>query len=88
MSINLDDRHSIIKYSRLSSECQLIGGSIFGNQVIKLPAYNLVVKFGQYVSHHEAENQQEAYSLIDRAIFIIPRVYEFFVDNEGCGYTV
>ncbi|KAJ5093757.1 hypothetical protein N7456_009618 [Penicillium angulare] len=88
MSINLDDHHSIIEYCRLSSESQLIGGSKYGNQVIKLPGHNLVVKFGQHVSSHEAENQQKAYNIIDSTIVTVPRVYEFFMDDEGWGYMV
>lgn len=48
----------------------------------------MVVKFGSWVSIHEAENQQRAYELIDADIVVVPQVHQFFTDNDGWGYLV
>lgn len=47
MSVQLDNRQSIIDYCRSYAEDQLIGGTKYGNQVVKLPGCDLVVKFGR-----------------------------------------
>lgn len=88
MTVRLDDRQSIIDYCRSFPEDQFIGGSKYGNQVIKLPDCDLVVKFGRQVSSYEAENQQEAYKLVDPSIIVVPWAHDFFVDDEGWGYII
>ncbi|CDM37157.1 unnamed protein product [Penicillium roqueforti FM164] len=47
MSVQLDNRQSINDYCRSYAEDQLIGGTKYGNQVVKLPGCDLVVKFGR-----------------------------------------
>ncbi|KAJ5751486.1 hypothetical protein N7540_011161 [Penicillium herquei] len=88
MSVQIDNHQSVIDFCRSCSDDQLIGGSKYGNRVVKLPNYDLVVKFGQHVSSYEAKNQEEAHSLIDSNVVLVPRAYKFFVDDEGWGYMV
>ncbi|OJJ47418.1 hypothetical protein ASPZODRAFT_132392 [Penicilliopsis zonata CBS 506.65] len=88
MFAQLDTKQSIIDYCRSCPEDQLIGGLRSGNQVVKLPGCDLVVKFGPHVFAYEAKNQQEAYSIIDQNIIIVPRVHDFFVDDERWGYMI
>ena len=88
MSVELNNRQSIIDYCRSCPEDQLIGGLRSGNQVVKLPDCDLVVKFGPHVSSYEAKNQQSAYEIIDRHIVTVPWVHTFFVDDGGWGYMV
>jgi hypothetical protein len=47
-------------------------GSKYGNQAVKLPDHNLVVKFGRHISSHEAKNQQKAYITIGPDIVMVP----------------
>ncbi|KAJ6110065.1 hypothetical protein N7486_002300 [Penicillium sp. IBT 16267x] len=63
MSVQLDNHQSVIDYCRSCPDDQFIGGSKYGNRVVKLPNYDLVVKFGRQVSD-EAKNQQKAYNII------------------------
>ncbi|KAJ5714941.1 uncharacterized protein N7483_012122 [Penicillium malachiteum] len=88
MSVQIDNHQSIIDYCRSCPDDQLIGGSKYGNRVVELPNYDLAVKFGRHVSSYEAKNQQEAYSIIDPNVVIVPRAHKFFVDDEGWGYMV
>jgi hypothetical protein len=88
MSVQVDNHQSIIDYCHSCPDDQLSGGSKYGNRVVKLPNYDLVVKFGRQVSSYEAKNQQEAYNIIDPDIIIVPRAHKFFVDDEGWGYIV
>lgn len=88
MSVQLNNHQSIIDYCRSCTDDQLIGGSKHGNQVVKLPGYDLAVKFGHQVSSYEAKNQQKAYSMIDPDIVIVPWVHNFFIDDEGWGYLI
>lgn len=88
MSLRLDNRQAIIDYCRSCPDDQFIGDLRSGNRVVKLPDCDLVVKFGPFVTSHEAENQQEAFKIIDPAILIVPMVHKFFVDDEGWGYMV
>ncbi|KAJ5817823.1 hypothetical protein N7447_007831 [Penicillium robsamsonii] len=87
MIVQLDNRKSIIDHCHCAED-RLIGGSNCGNQFVKLPDRDLVVKFSRHVSSHEAKNQQKAYKIIDPNIVIVPRVHDFFVDDEGWGYMV
>lgn len=88
MSVRLDNHQSIIDYCRSCPDDQLLGGSKYGNRVVKLPNHDFVVKFGRHVSSYEAENQQKAYNIIDPNIVTVPWVHDFFVDDEGWGYIV
>ncbi|EEA19431.1 hypothetical protein PMAA_002250 [Talaromyces marneffei ATCC 18224] len=88
MSVQLDNQQSIIDYCRSCPDDQLIGGSKYGNRVVKLPNYDLVVKFGRQVSSYEAKNQQKEYNIVDPKIVTVPWVHNFFVDDEGWGYMV
>ncbi|KAJ5339066.1 hypothetical protein N7452_005794 [Penicillium brevicompactum] len=88
MSVQLDNHQSIIDYCRSCPEDQLTGGLRSGNQVVKLPDCDLVVKFGPFVSSHEAKNQQKAYDIINPDFVTVPSVHEFFVDDEGWGYII
>ncbi|KAJ5936138.1 hypothetical protein N7454_005436 [Penicillium verhagenii] len=88
MSVQIGSHQSIIDYCRSCPDDQLIGGSKYGNRVVKLPNYDLVVKFGRHVSSYEAKNQQEAYNTIDHNVVIVPWAHKFFVDDEGWGYMV
>lgn len=88
MSVQLDNHQSIINYCRSCPEDQLTGGLRSGNQVVKLPDCDLVVKFGPFVSYHEAKNQQKAYGIINPDIVTVPSVHKFFVDDEGWGYII
>lgn len=88
MSTESNAHGSIIQYCRSRLEDQLLGGSWHGNRVVKLPDCDKVVKFGNWVSSHEAENQRRAYERVDANIVAIPQVHEFFQDDEGWGYIV
>ncbi|PGH37113.1 hypothetical protein GX50_00096 [[Emmonsia] crescens] len=79
---------SIIQYCRSRLEDQLLGGSWYGNRVVKLPDCDQVVKFGNWVLSHEAENQRRAYERVDANFVTVPRVHEFFQDDGGWGYIV
>jgi serine/threonine protein kinase len=57
-----------------------------GLSVIKI-SESAVVKFGFGVTQLEAQNQQQAYKLIDPTIIRIPRVYRFFTYRLA-GYLV
>ncbi|KAJ5971820.1 uncharacterized protein N7479_001738 [Penicillium vulpinum] len=88
MSGQFDNHQSIIDFCRSCPEDQLIGGLRSGNQVAKLPDCDLVVKFGPFVTSHEAKNQQKVYGILDPDIVTVPSVYTFFVDDEGWGYII
>ena len=64
----------------------LLGGTPYGNKVVKLSDI-AVVKFGVGVKEDEANNQKRAYELVDHSIVRVPFVYRFF-SKEGLGYIV
>lgn len=47
-----------------------------------------VAKCGPDVTREEFENQRMAYELVDSRIARIPHVYDFCIDEQGCGYIV
>ncbi|KAJ5225231.1 kinase-like protein [Penicillium chermesinum] len=61
--------------------------SRYGKRVIRISDQQ-VVKWGPDVTIEEAENQRIAYELVDSRIVRIPRVYDFFCDEQGRGYIV
>ncbi|OJJ42083.1 hypothetical protein ASPZODRAFT_35783, partial [Penicilliopsis zonata CBS 506.65] len=58
-----------------------------GKRVIRV-SDDKVVKWGPDVTQEEAENQRIAYELLDSRIVRVPRVYDFFSDEQGRGYIV
>ena len=40
------------------------------------------------MTREEFENQRIAHELVDSRIVSIPRVYDFFLDEQGWGYIV
>lgn len=61
--------------------------SQYGKRIIKI-SDDQVVKWGLEVTREEAENQKKGHELVDRRIVRIPRVYDFFTDEQGWGYIV
>lgn len=59
----------------------------YGKRVIRISDH-AVVKWGLDVTKEEAENQSKAQKLVDSRIVRIPRVYDFFSDDQGRGYLV
>ena len=72
---------SSASYERLDGE---ISGS--GRRVIKV-SEQAVIKCGIRVTESEANNQREAYLLLDPSIVRVPRVYRFFTQGQR-GYLV
>jgi serine/threonine protein kinase len=60
---------------------QVVGGLKEGNLVIKLSG-NTVVKFGIGVTAEEANNQRNAFELLDPSIVRVPRLYRFFTRDN------
>lgn len=87
MSSHQFSNPTLIHLCRSCPESQFIGGSKYGNRVIKI-SDDLVVKFGPGVSSHEAMNQMKALELVDSSIVQVPRVHRFFTDNSGWGYIL
>jgi hypothetical protein len=84
MSSHEFSNSALIELCRSCPESQLIGGSKYGNRIIKV-SENLVVKFGPGVSSHEAMNQTKARELVDSRIVQIPRVHRFFSLSTRLG---
>ncbi|PVH92352.1 hypothetical protein DM02DRAFT_620000, partial [Periconia macrospinosa] len=57
-----------------------------GHSVVRI-SKDAVVKCGFGITKEEADNQAQAYSLINQAIIRVPRVYRFFT-HKGIGYIV
>lgn len=77
----------IVQYClRSNSDRDVISEFEGGLSVVKI-SENAVVKCGFGVTQLEAQNQQQAYKLIDRAIIRIPQVYRFFTSGLA-GYIV
>jgi serine/threonine protein kinase len=75
----------LIKHCRSCHESDLIGGSKYGNRVVKI-SNDKVVKFGAGVTFYEKINQQIASELVDAGVVKIPKVYRFFTDDRDWGY--
>jgi len=83
----LEDKLKIIDTCKNASSSQILSRLPFGYNVIKISAA-AVVKFGSSESMKvEAENQKEAFNLLDPAIVRVPRVFDFFI-HEHQGYLV
>jgi serine/threonine protein kinase len=80
--------YKLIEYCLSCPKSCLIGGSKYGNRVIKISNGNKVVKLGPSISFHESVNQKRALELVDPRIVKIPRVHGFFTDDRGRGYIV
>ena len=69
-----------------SGSCKRLGeapeGS--GRSVVKI-SEQVVIKFGLRVTESEANNQREAYRLLDPSIVRVPQVYRFFTKGQR-GY--
>lgn len=61
--------------------------SQYGTRVIRISDHH-VVKWGLDVTEEEFENQRIAYELVDSRMVCIPRVYDFFTDEQDWGYIV
>ena len=57
-----------------------------GQSVIRVSA-DLAVKYGSHLTETEADNQRQAYALLDQNIVRVPRVERFF-RHEDVGYLV
>ncbi|KAF1360754.1 kinase-like protein [Lizonia empirigonia] len=57
-----------------------------GHSVVRI-SRDAVVKCGFGITQEEAENQAQAYYLIDPTIIRVPRVYRYFA-HEGIGYII
>jgi len=55
----------------LDPDRQLVGGSLYGNFLVKI-SDEVVVKFGRGVSLEEAINQKKAFELLDSNIVRVP----------------
>lgn len=61
--------------------------SQYGKRIIKVSDHE-VVKWGPDITKEEADNQRLAYELVDSHLVRVPRVYDFFSDEQGRGYIV
>jgi serine/threonine protein kinase len=77
----------IIAYCANPPPESVLAGAEGSNKVVRL-SQNAVVKFGIGVTADEANNQREAYKVVDQAVVRIPQVYRFFSDNRNLGYLV
>ncbi len=71
-----------------SASCIILGGAPDGSgrRIVKI-SEQVVVKFGIGVTESEANNQKEAYLLLDPGIVRVPQVYRFFTKGQH-GYIV
>ncbi|KAL9127499.1 MAG: hypothetical protein Q9175_007718 [Cornicularia normoerica] len=71
-----------------SASCKTLGGAPNGSgrRIVKI-SEQVVIKFGIGVTESEANNQREAYLLLDPCIVRVPRVYRFFTKGQH-GYIV
>ena len=71
-----------------SASCRTLDETLnrSGRSVVKISEKE-VIKFGLGVTESEANNQREAYQLLDPSIVRVPQVYRFFTKGE-CGYIV
>jgi hypothetical protein len=70
----------IIHFCATYSPSDVISGVQQGNLVLRLTS-DTVVKFGLGITYHEAENQIQAYQLINPRVARVPRVHRFFQDQ-------
>ena len=78
----------IIRYCQASTNrTQIIGGSTYGNNVLKL-SDQAVIKFGLGVTSDEAANQEFAYEHLDKGIVSVPRVFRYFQDKSQPGWPI
>lgn len=52
------------------------------------PDSQIVVKYGDMVSEDEAWNQALVSGLVDQSVVCVPKVYDWFQDEKGCGYLI
>ncbi|EXJ90046.1 hypothetical protein A1O3_03114 [Capronia epimyces CBS 606.96] len=58
-----------------------------GSTVLKVPGFDVVIKFGGGVTQEEAIAQSTAFDLLDPAIVRVPQVHHFHRDSDtGIGY--
>ena len=65
----------------------LLSDSNRGSRVVHLHECNKVVKFGSFVTRHEARSQQLFRAKVKREKVYVPEVYHFFEHNEK-GYLL
>ncbi|CAG8050980.1 unnamed protein product [Penicillium olsonii] len=61
--------------------------SQYGKRVIRVSDHE-VVKCGPDVTKEEADNQRIAHGLLENRLVRVPRVFDFFSDEQDCGYIV
>ena len=76
---------SIILRCQRASPSNLLYYQPYRNRVLRLNA-NGVVKFGPGVSQDETENQAQVHKIVDQRIVRVPRLFNWFRDDDGCGY--
>lgn len=84
---NFTSNIEIIECCKQATPDVLLGDPSSDNKVLRLND-DLVVKFGFLLSEDEARNQTKAYEILDPSIVRVPRVYQYFMDSERCGYIV
>ncbi|ETN45856.1 uncharacterized protein HMPREF1541_00037 [Cyphellophora europaea CBS 101466] len=58
-----------------------------GSTVLKVPKFDVAIKFGGGVTENEAIAQATAFAVLDSAIIHVPKVLHFYCDSRtGIGY--
>jgi len=80
------DRDFIRQYVK-SPESIILRDISGGNTVLKVPGFDVAIKFGGGVTMEEAVAQGIVYALLDQAVVRIPKVYHFYRDSQkNIGY--